>query len=201
MAQGSQAFRTVGTEQSPGTKLFCLSGDVLNPGVYEVPFGVTIQNLIDLAGGAVGEIQAVLLGGAAGAFAGPDQLYLPMSFEGLRAAGLSLGSGVISVLNTERNLHTYLLSLAHFFVHESCGKCFPCQLGTQRQLEILERFSQGTARPDDVRTLQDVGFAMTQASICGLGQMAATAVLSALDLWPERFNAASTKPGSEEDRT
>ena len=187
LAQGAQAYRAVGTEKSPGTKLFCLSGDVVNPGVYEAPFGVSLQNLIDLAGGLVGELQGVLLGGAAGAFAGPDQLGLAMSFEGLWEAGLSLGSGVVSVLNTERDLPAYLLSLAHFFAHESCGKCFPCQLGTQRQLEILVRVAQGTVSPADIETLRDVGFTMTRTSLCGLGHMAATAILSALDLWPGSF--------------
>ncbi|MBN1665625.1 MAG: NAD(P)H-dependent oxidoreductase subunit E [Anaerolineales bacterium] len=191
LANDPQAYRSVGTEKSPGTKLFCLSGDIAQPGVYEAPFGVTLKNLIELAGGVQGELQAVLLGGAAGAFARPDQLNLAMSFEALWGVNLSLGSGVINVINTDRDLRQYLLSLAHFFRHESCGKCFPCQLGTQRQLELMTKVASGTATPVDLETLQDVGFTMTQASLCGLGQTAATAILSALDHWPEIFENAS----------
>ncbi len=185
LANGTSAYRAVGTEESPGSKLFCLSGDVQIPGVYEVPFGILLGELIELAGGVRGELKAILLGGAAGAFAGPEHLDLPMSFEGLNAAGLPLGSGVVTLINEGRDLKAFLLSLAHFFAHESCGKCFPCQLGTQRQLEILERLTQGKLLKGDIDALQDVGFAMTHASFCGLGMTAATAILSAFKRWPE----------------
>jgi NADH-quinone oxidoreductase subunit F len=182
---GADAYRSIGTEDSPGSKLFCLSGDVREPGVYEVPFGTTLGDLIELAGGVDGELQAVLLGGAAGAFAGPEHLGLRMSFEDLREAGLPLGSGVVTVINQGRDLRQFLLSLGHFFAHESCGKCYPCQLGTQRQLEILSRMANGGLHKGDLQVLQDVGYAMTNASLCGLGMTAATAVLSALDRWPD----------------
>jgi NADH-quinone oxidoreductase subunit F len=182
---GVEAYRSIGTEGSPGSKLFCLSGDIGVPGVYEVPFGTTIRQLIDLGGGATGEVQAVLLGGAAGAFIGSDQLDLSLSFEDLREAGLSLGSGVVTVINHQRDLKSFLLSLAHFFAHESCGKCFPCQLGTQRQLELVSKLYEGKFQKGDLSALQDVGFAMTHASLCGLGMTAGTAILSALERWPE----------------
>jgi NADH-quinone oxidoreductase subunit F len=107
-----------------------------------------------------------------------------MSFEGLRQAGLPLGSGVVAVFNGEHDLRETLHSLARFFAHESCGKCFPCQLGTQRQLELVERMMAGKARPDDLRALQDVAFTMTSASLCGLGMTAGSAVLSAVQRWP-----------------
>jgi NADH-quinone oxidoreductase subunit F len=187
MAHGAEAYRTMGTENSPGTKLFCLSGDITNPGVYEAPFGIRLGDLLDLAGSAQGEIQAILLGGAAGAFARPDQLDLPMSFEGLKAAGLPLGSGVVMVINTAQDLREVLHSLALFFTHESCGKCFPCRLGTRYQLEISEKILTGTAMPHDLERLITVGETMTQASFCGLGQTAFSAMRSALKLWPEIF--------------
>ncbi|HLC06323.1 MAG TPA: NAD(P)H-dependent oxidoreductase subunit E [Anaerolineales bacterium] len=187
LAHGAEAYRSVGTQDSPGSKLFCLSGDVARPGVYEVPYGTPLGDLLTMAGGVVGELQAVLMGGAAGAFAGPDHLDLPMSFEALRAANLPLGSGVVMAINRERDMRLTLLSLAHFFEHESCGKCYPCQLGTKRQLEILERVAAGAARADDLVLLQDVGFTMTNASLCGLGMTAGTAVLSAINRWPELF--------------
>lgn len=191
LAHGAAEFRALGTEKSPGTKLFCLSGDVKRPGLYEVPFGITLRELIFHLGGGVAEdreLQAVLLGGAAGAFAGPAQLDVEMSFEGLRQAGLPLGSGVVMVFNDERDLRATLVNLAHFFAHESCGKCFPCQIGTRRQLETLQRVAAGQTLPGDAARLEDVGWTMTDASICGLGQTAASAVLSALKLWPAMFN-------------
>jgi NADH-quinone oxidoreductase subunit F len=187
VAHGPEAYRSAGTQESPGSKLFCLSGDVQRPGVYEVPYGTKLEALLQLAGGTDGELQGVLLGGAAGRFAGPEALDLPMSFEGLRAAGLPLGSGVVMVLNTRRDRRQFLLSLAHFFAHESCGKCFPCQLGTQRQLEILTKVAEGTAGEADLQALRDVEFTMTHASICGLGMTAGAAVISALDRWPALF--------------
>ena len=188
--RGPAAYRAIGTAASPGPKLFCLSGDVARPGVYEAPFGIRLGDLITMAGGPVGDIQAILLGGAAGAFAGPEQLDLPMSFEGLRAAGLPLGSGVVMVINQNHDLRQTLLSLAEFFAHESCGKCYPCQLGTQRQLEIMRRVASGRVTAGEVTALADVGFTMTNASLCGLGATAGMAILSALDRWPALFEAA-----------
>jgi NADH-quinone oxidoreductase subunit F len=181
---GAAKYRSIGTDGSPGSKLFCLSGDVARRGVYEVPFGIRLGDLIDLAGGVNGDLQAILLGGAAGAFAGQEDLELSMSFEGLKEAGLPLGSGVVTVINKERDLGQFLLSLAHFFAHESCGKCFPCQLGTQRQLEIISRWVEGKAKKSDLSALRDIGFAMTNASLCGLGMTASTAIISAIDKWP-----------------
>jgi NADH-quinone oxidoreductase subunit F len=185
MAHGAEAYRSIGTQESPGSKLFCISGDVADPGVYEVPYGTTLGALLHLAGGVRGELQAVLLGGAAGAFAGPDQLDLAMSFEALRAAGLPHGSGVVAAFNHDHDLRETLLSLAHFFAHESCGKCFPCQLGTQRQLELAGKIADRRASPQDIEALEDVGFTMTNASLCGLGMTAAAAILSATRRWPE----------------
>ena len=189
IAQGSVEYRKIGTDKSPGPKLFCVSGDVSKPGLYEAPFGVTLRELLDMAGGVAREkkLQSVLFGGAAGAFATPDQLDVKMTFEDLRAAGLPLGSGVVMVFDETRDLRDILKRLGHFFAHESCGKCYPCQMGTQRQMEILDRISQGKVFDGDLIRLQDVGWTMTDASLCGLGQTAASAVLSAIKLWPEIF--------------
>jgi NADH-quinone oxidoreductase subunit F len=191
ITQGSAEYRKIGTEKSPGPKLFCLSGDVLKPGLYEVPFGVSLRELLDMAGGVADgkKLQSVLFGGAAGAFATSDQLDVKMTFEDLRAAGLPLGSGVVMVFDETRDMRDVLKRLGHFFAHESCGKCYPCQMGTQRQLEILDRISTGKVIEGDLVRLQDVGWTMTDASLCGLGQTAASAVLSAIKLWPEMFNA------------
>jgi NADH-quinone oxidoreductase subunit F len=155
-----------------------------------VPFGVTIRHMIDdLAGGVIGgSLRAILFGGAAGAFATEQHLDVKLSFEDLRAAGLPLGSGVVMVFNDTRDMREVCRRLARFFAHESCGKCYPCQLGTQRQLEVLERLAHGRPLPGDRERLSDVGWTMTEASLCGLGQTAASAVLSAMRHWPEIFD-------------
>jgi NADH-quinone oxidoreductase subunit F len=186
---GAEQFRDFGTERSTGPKLLCVSGDVVRPGLYEVPFGVSLRHLIEnLAGGVVGgKLQAILLGGAAGAFATPEQLDVHLSVEELRANGLVLGSGAVMVFNEHRDLRDVLMRLGRFFAHESCGKCYPCQLGTQRQMEVLERIAAGAAQPGDADRLTDVGWTMTDASLCGLGQTAAAAVLSAMKHWPHLF--------------
>lgn len=191
---GADAYRAHGTAKSPGTKLFCVSGDVARPGLYEMPFGITLRHLLDSAGGASGDLQAVLLGGAAGAFAVPAQLDVRLSFEDLRAAGLTLGSGAVMVFNQSRDLRAVLAGLTRFFAHESCGKCYPCQLGTQRQMEVMERVAAGQVRPGDVERLQDVGWTMTDASLCGFGQTAALAVHSAMRQFPGLF---ATRGGTD----
>jgi NADH-quinone oxidoreductase subunit F len=199
MSQGASEYRKIGTEKSPGPKLFCVSGDVTKPGLYEVPFGVTLRELLEMAGGpstapsaplrANGKgLQSVLFGGAAGAFATSEHLDVRMTFEDLRAAGLPLGSGVVMVFDETRDMRDVLKRLGHFFAHESCGKCYPCQMGTQRQREILDRIAAGNVLEGDLVRLQDVGWTMTDASLCGLGQTAASAVLSAIKLWPEMFD-------------
>ena len=181
---GDEAWLAHGTENSPGTKLFCLSGHVARPGLYEAPFGTTVRELIDRAGGVPDEraIKAILLGGAAGLFIGPELLDMPLSYEDVRANDVTLGSGVIMVFDETADLRLALRQIGHFFAHESCGKCFPCQ----RQLEILENnLVQGKMNRAEKEALLDIGQAMTETSLCGLGQTASSAVLSALRLWPE----------------
>ena len=193
ISQGSAEYRKIGTEKSAGPKLFCVSGDVAKPGLYETPFGVTLRELLDMAGGVAHgkKLQSVLFGGAAGDFATSDQLDVKMTFEDLRAVGLPLGSGVVMVFDEKRDMRDVLKRLGHFFAHESCGKCYPCQMGTQRQTEILDRIAQGKVLEGDLIRLQDVGWTMTDASLCGLGQTAASAVLSAIKLWPQLFERSN----------
>jgi NADH-quinone oxidoreductase subunit F len=188
--KGAAAYRTVGTQKSPGPKLFCVSGDIQRPGLYEVPFGVTIRHLLyDLAGGLRPgkQFQAALFGGAAGSFASEENLDVRLSFEDLRAAGLTLGSGVITVVDNTRDLADILLRIGHFFAEESCGKCFPCQIGTQRQFEILKRVAAHAPLAGDAQRLVDLAHTMADASLCGLGQTASSAVLSAIQKWPAMF--------------
>jgi NADH-quinone oxidoreductase subunit F len=158
---------------------------VERPGVYEVPFGATLRDLLGLAGGVRSgrTLRAVLLGGAAGAFVGPDGLDVALTFEGATAAGVTLGSGVVMVLDDTVDLAPFLLRIAAFFRDESCGQCVPCRVGTVRQEEALQRILSG--RPlgsvdDELARLADITQVMRDASICGLGQTAANAIASAV---------------------
>jgi NADH-quinone oxidoreductase subunit F len=180
---GGQAYAAIGTEGSTGPRLLCLSGSVMRPGVYEADHGITLREALDLAGGVEGELKAVLLGGAAGGFVGPDRLDVPLTFEDARAGGYTLGSGVVMALNGTVNLVDQCLRIARFFRDESCGQCVPCRVGTVRQEEALLRLAQGRTigtREQEFGLLEEVAQVMRDASICGLGQTAANAVQSAI---------------------
>jgi NADH-quinone oxidoreductase subunit F len=185
VTEGSASFASIGTPESTGTRLFCLSGSVHRPGLYEVAMGTTLRQLLDLAGGVRGRLLALLLGGAAGSFVPLDQLDVSLSFEATRTAGLTLGSGVVMAFDESVDPATVLLRIARFFRDESCGQCVPCRVGTVRQEELLQRVigqrpngSQG----DEIALLQDIVQVMRDASICGLGQTAGSAAQSAVRL-------------------
>jgi NADH-quinone oxidoreductase subunit F len=185
VAEGGAAFAAIGTEASTGPKLFCLSGNVARPGTYEVEFGATLRELIALGGGVPGDraIRAILLGGAAGVFVGPEALDTPLTFEATRAIGATLGSGVIMVFDETADLVDTLRRIARFFRDESCGQCVPCRIGSVRQEELLARLAAGSrvrGRTDELALLRDIGQTMRDASICGLGQTASSAIESAL---------------------
>ncbi|MEV8421962.1 NAD(P)H-dependent oxidoreductase subunit E [Streptomyces niveus] len=182
LTMGAEAYAAIGTENSTGPKLFCVSGNVEHPGIYELPFGATLGDLLDLAGTPT-DIRAILLGGAAGGFVRPDERDIPLTFEGTRAAGTTLGSGVILVMDDTVGLPRTLLRIAEFFRDESCGQCVPCRVGTVRQEEALHRIKDrtGAEASDDIALLREVGQTMRDASICGLGQTAWNAVESAID--------------------
>jgi NADH-quinone oxidoreductase subunit F len=185
VAEGGAAYAALGTEGSRGPKLFCVSGSVPHPGVYEVEFGASLGDLVALAGGVTPghALRAVLLGGAAGVFVGPEALDLPLTFEATRAAGATLGSGVVMVFDESADLVGTLGRIAAFFRDESCGQCVPCRVGTVRQEELLARLANGRpngSAADELALLADLGLAMRDASICGLGQTASSAIESAV---------------------
>jgi NADH-quinone oxidoreductase subunit F len=182
---GGAAYAAIGTGVSTGPKLFCVSGSIARPGVYEVPFGATLGELIALAGGvpAGRTLRAVLLGGAAGSFVGPGELSMPLTFEGTRAAGAALGSGVVMVFDDRADLADAVRRIAAFFRDESCGQCVPCRVGTERQEELVTRLSTGNplgSPAAEVALLDEIAAAMRDASICGLGQTASSAIQSAI---------------------
>ncbi|MEX0833913.1 MAG: NAD(P)H-dependent oxidoreductase subunit E [Actinomycetota bacterium] len=185
VSEGGPAVAAIGTEGSTGPKLFCLSGCVEKPGLYEVSFGATLRELLEMAGGVRGgrDPQAVLLGGAAGVFVRPDELDMPLTFEGAREAGATLGSGVVMVFDDTVDLKDILVRIAAFFRDESCGQCVPCRVGTVRQEEALHRILNGSTNGsvgDELNLLSEIELVMKDASICGLGQTAAGAIQSAV---------------------
>ncbi|MFC9679146.1 NADH-ubiquinone oxidoreductase-F iron-sulfur binding region domain-containing protein [Streptomyces sp. NPDC056948] len=182
LTMGAPAYAAIGTDRSTGPKLYCVSGSVERPGVYELPFGATLGDLLALAGVREG-LRAVLLGGAAGGFVRADELGIPLTFEGTREAGTTLGSGVVMAFDDSVPLPRLLLRIAEFFRDESCGQCVPCRVGTVRQEEALHRIVErtGADAAGDIALLREVGRAMRDASICGLGQTAWNAVESAID--------------------
>jgi NADH-quinone oxidoreductase subunit F len=186
--EGGAAYTQLGTRDSAGTRLFCLCGHVAHPGVYEIAMGTTLRQLIALAGGVAGRgnLQAVLLGGAAGSFVSPQELDTLLSFEGARAIGATLGSGVVMLFDETVDLRLILLRIAGFFRHETCGQCVPCRVGVVRQQEALQRLAN--AKPlgsaaQEITMLREIAQAMRDASICGLGQTASSALESALQRW------------------
>ncbi len=191
---GGTSYAMIGTSGSTGPKLFCVSGHVRRPGVYEVPFGRTLREIIELAGGVAGSgrLQAVLLGGAAGAFVSPGELDTPLTFEDTRAIGATIGSGAVIVFDDTVDLRKILLRIAAFFRDESCGQCVPCRVGTVRQQELLRRLADGHPIgpvEDEFVLLKEIGQVMKDASICGLGQTASSAAESALRRWQLFQNA------------
>ena len=185
LGMGAPAYAALGTPGSTGTRLFCVSGHIEKPGTYEVECGTPLSRLLDMAGGLRSgrKIKAILLGGAAGGFIGPNELDLPLSFEAARERGVTLGSGVVAVFDETVDLVDTLLRIARFFRDESCGQCVPCRVGTVRQEEALHRIALKRTRgtlADEIRLLDEIAQVMKDASICGLGQTAASVVSSAV---------------------
>jgi NADH-quinone oxidoreductase subunit F len=187
LEMGADAFAAIGTERSKGPKLFCISGAVSFPGLYEVPFGTSLRELITMAGGIRdgGEVGAVLVGGAAGSFVDRSNLDMQLTFEGAAEARTGLGSGAIIVFDDATDFAPVLRRIAQFFRDESCGQCVPCRIGTVRQEEGLARITADRmlgGMSDERERLDDLARVMTDASICGLGQTASSAVQSAIRL-------------------
>lgn len=187
LREGGSAFARHGSERSSGTRVFAVSGSVQRPGVYEAPFGVTVRQLLDLAGGVPSgrTLRTVLLGGAAGSFIGLDQLDVPLTMEDARQAGITMGSGAVVAMDDAVDLAGALARMAAFFRDESCGQCVPCRVGTVRQEEALQRLLHDAPHgspADEDALLADLTQVMRDASICGLGQTAPNALQSALAL-------------------
>jgi NADH-quinone oxidoreductase subunit F len=179
---GGEWFCQWGTVESVGLKLFCLSGHIMQPGVVEVPYGLSVRELIEsFGGGFIGDPQAILVGGATGGFLHPENLDTPLAHEDLLKLNVPIGSGAIMVFNQSVDLWQVLQTLAHFFVHETCGRCAPCRLGTMQIYKLLNKINLGVAASGDFKQLQDLGEMIKTTCVCGLGMTAANPVMTVLN--------------------
>jgi len=186
LKRGGERFRDSGRTQ-PGTKLYCLSGHVERPGVYEASMGVTMAELLEMAGGVVGALKAFSPGGASSGFLPASAVDVAMDFKALQEAGSMLGSAGIVVLNDTVDMVEAALTQAIFFEEESCGQCAPCRIGTQMLRQALERYLGNGRDPQVLSWVEDVTWGMGEASICGLGQAAFLPLTTARKHFPEEF--------------
>lgn len=186
LKDGAEAWKALGKGDSSGLKLIALSGDVAKPDVYEVPMGTTLRELIALGGGVAGEkeLLAIAPGGASSNFVAADKADLPLDFDALAKAGTMLGSGAVLVVAEGRDLVDLSSNLVAFFRNESCGKCVPCRVGSEKAVVILEEALAGRGEKRHLEVLSELRDTLEQTSICGLGQVALnpfTSVLSAFE--------------------
>jgi NADH:ubiquinone oxidoreductase subunit F (NADH-binding) len=186
LLRGGEWFRDAGKTEA-GSKLYCLSGHVEQPGVYEMPLGTTLRELLEEAGGVTGQLKAFSPGGASSGFLPADRQDVPLDFRSLQEVGSMLGSAGIVILNQSASLLDAALHQAVFFQDESCGQCAPCRIGTQVVRQALDRFRAGRD-PSALQHLKEVAWGMQEASICGLGQAAPLPLLSAMKYFPEEFS-------------
>ncbi len=192
--KGAEWFGSIGAPEYPRTKLFSVAGDVKKKGVYEMPTDATLRDLLEGLCGGVTEghqIKAIQMGGGSCGFITEKDLDTPLDFESMRAIGASLGSGAILVLDETHNMAEFAKGTAHFFAHESCGKCAPCREGSSRLEEIMDDILAGGDLEKDKTMIANLQALMSDSCFCPLGQGAANPIVSALKLFPEDFRAAN----------
>ena len=183
-------YQTYGTKKSMGTKLVSVAGNVKRPGVFEIPFGVTVREIIDDLAGGIQEDRAIRLiqfGGASGKVASADILDTPYTYEDLENAGVGVGSGAILVVDERTSVIDFLQATQAFFSHESCGQCTPCREGNKHMRILLNKIAQGTQEKGDIDSMKKIAKLMAMSSMCGLGETAQSAFVSALQVFPECF--------------
>lgn len=186
MTNGGDWYSRIGSPDSPGPKLFCLSGQVNNPGVYELPMGITLRELVENHGeGVKGEFKAALPGGVSSSLLA--NLDTKLDYRSVAKAGSMLGSGAVIVINKDTSMIDVAKNTIDFFAHESCGKCSVCREGTRRAREILTRFSNGGGKAEELDLLLELGEVMYDTACCGLGQASMNATASAIRLFGKEF--------------
>ncbi len=185
---GGEWYSKIGSEGSPGTKLYCLSGDVRNPGVYELPTDVTLEELVSEYGrGVEGGAKAALTGGISGGLLTPEQFKVTLDYKSMLKAGTGLGSGAIIMLNQRRCMVDVALRCLEFFEHESCGKCAPCREGTKRARELLQKIRRGNGDSASLELLLELQRVMYDTCICGLGQSALNVTKACIERFKGEF--------------
>ncbi len=197
---GVEEYLKYGTPDCPGTKIISLAGNVNKPGAYEVPFGLTLREIIyDIGGGIPGDnnLKLFQLGGASGKMGSAAIVDTPYTYDELHKQGLVIGSGGVLVVDDRTRVIDFVQSIQNFFIHESCGKCTPCREGNRQISKIIDRFVEGNPKPDDLQTAERFANIMSNCAFCGLGETAQSALLSAIKHFPEEFEllevAASEK--------
>lgn len=192
ITNGAEWYRGIGTETSPGTKAFALTGNIANTGLIEVPMGTTLRKIIfDIGGGmrGDGEFKAVQIGGPSGACLTKEHLDLPLDFDTLKKVKAMIGSGGLVVMDS----NTCMVEVARFFMNftqnESCGKCVPCREGTKRMLEILERIVAGKGEDGDIELLLELADTISATALCGLGKSAPSPVVSTIRNFRDEYEA------------
>ncbi|MBA31104.1 MAG: NADH-quinone oxidoreductase subunit F [Chloroflexi bacterium] len=191
--KGSEWFKSIGTETTSGTAIVCLSGHIKYPGMYEIPMGMTIREVLDYIGGGISEgksIKVLQAGGPLNGLLGEEAFDTMIDFDAMSAAGASIGSGGIIVGNEKTNIVDLLRNLIAFNQFESCGKCFPCRLGNTHMLEILDRMCQNQSNSNDLNLIQRIGSSMKSGSLCGHGQLGYNPILSALKYFRTEIESA-----------
>jgi NADH-quinone oxidoreductase subunit F len=194
MANGANWFRSIGTEKSPGVKIFSLSGHINNPGNYELPLGTTFRELIYTHGGGIPggrKIKAIMPAGASSSLilANDEALDTPMDYESVPRVGAQLGSASVIVIDESVSMDWLIHKTVEFFKHESCGKCTPCREGTYWMNHLTERINSKERSEDEVQLLKAVASQMQNKCLCALGEFSVMAVLSALEKFPQDFAA------------
>lgn len=192
LKNGWQWYAALGTENSRGTKIFALTGKIKNTGLVEVPMGITLREIVfDIGGGMKdgGKFKAAQIGGPSGGCLTEEHLDMPMDFDSLQQAGAMVGSGGLVVLDDK----TCMVEISRFFMaftqEESCGKCIPCRVGTKQMLELMEKITQGNGTMDDLKTLEELGLVVKNASLCGLGKTAPNPILSTIRYFRNEYLA------------
>ncbi len=189
---GAKWYSSIGTETSKGTKVFALGGNVVNIGLVEVPMGTTLREIVfDIGGGIPDgkEFKAAQTGGPSGGCIPLEHLDTPIDYESLASIGSMMGSGGLIVMDNTKCMVNLAKFYLGFTVDESCGKCTPCRIGTQRMLEILNRITEGNGEEDDIEKLEKLANTIKKASVCGLGQTAPNPVLSTIKYFKDEYIA------------
>jgi len=192
ITNGGQWFKRIGTEGNSGTKVFTITGNVVNKGLIEVPMGITLREIIyEIGGGIPGgrQFKMAQTGGTSGGCIPRDYLDLPMDYDTLAKAGTALGSGALLIMDDSHCIVDICKCFMQFFKSESCGKCTPCREGTHHLYNLLDKITKGEGTPKDIDTIILLAETMTQTALCGLGQAAPNPVLTTLHFYRDEYNA------------